>query len=67
VIIYSVLAVPLFLTALATIANVGKMLWEGLLHWTIAAETLRVLDQMLVVLILVAILHTVRISIRIRS
>jgi hypothetical protein len=62
--IYSVLAVLLFITALATIANAGKMLWEGLGHWTIATETLRVLDQLLVVLMLVEILHTVRISIR---
>src|SRR5260221_1789465 len=64
VVIYSVLAVLLFITALATIANAGKMLWEGLAHWTIAVETLRVLDQLLVVLMLVEILHTIRISIR---
>src|SRR5271169_835884 len=63
VVIYSVLAVLLFVTALATIANAGKMLWDGLGHWTIATETLRVLDQLLVVLMLVEILHTVRISI----
>jgi hypothetical protein len=62
--IYSVLAVLLFVTALATIANAGKMFWDGLGHWTIATETLRVLDQLLVVLMLVEILHTVRISIR---
>src|ERR1017187_9770519 len=63
VLIYTVLALLLFITALATIANAGKMLWEGLAHWTIGAETLRVLDQLLVVLMLVEILHTVRISI----
>ncbi len=62
--IYFVLAVLLFVTALGTAANAGKMLWEGLLHWTIAAQTLQVLDQLLVVLMLVEILHTVRISIR---
>jgi hypothetical protein len=62
--VYSILAVLLFITALATIANAGKMLWDGLHHWTIAAETLQVLDQLLVVLMLVEILHTVRISIR---
>src|SRR3984893_4795026 len=62
--IYSVLALLLFITALATIANAGKMLWDGLGHWTIAAETLRVLDQLMLVLMLVEILHTVRISIR---
>jgi Phosphate-starvation-inducible E family len=63
VVIYSVLAGLLFVTALATIANAGEMLWEGLAHWTIATETLLVLDQLLVVLMLVEILHTVRISI----
>jgi|ERR1700691_6214981 hypothetical protein len=63
VIIYTVLALLLFITALATIANAGKMLWEGLAHWTIATQTLLVLDQLLVVLMLVEILHTVRISI----
>jgi len=64
VIIYSVLAVLLFITALATIANAGEMLWDGLVHWTISTQTLRVLDQLLVVLMLVEILHTVGISIR---
>jgi hypothetical protein len=54
--IYSVLAVLLFITALATIGSAGKILWEGVSHWTIAAETLRVLDQLLVVLMLVEIL-----------
>ena len=62
--IYSVLAVLLFVTAIATAANAGKLLWEGLRHWTVAAQTLQVLDQLLVVLMLVEILHTVRISIR---
>ena len=64
VVIYSVLALLLFITALATIASAGKMLWEGLVHRTIATQTLRVLDQLLVVLMMVEILHTVRISIR---
>src|SRR6266404_1701883 len=63
VFIYSVLAVLLFAAALATIADATKMLWEGLRHWTIANQTLRVLDHLLVVLMLVEILHTVRISI----
>ena len=62
--IYSILAVLLFITALATIASAGKLLWDGLRQWTIATETLRVLDQLLLVLMLVEILHTVRISIR---
>jgi Phosphate-starvation-inducible E family len=56
--------VLLFIAALATIADAGKWLWESVLHWTIASDTLLVLDQLLVVLMLVEILHTVRISIR---
>ena len=62
--IYSILAVLLSVTALAAIARGGKLLWDGISHWTIANETFRVLDQLLVVLMLVEILHTVRISIR---
>jgi Phosphate-starvation-inducible E family len=64
VVIYSVLAVLLFVTALASIANAAELLWDGLGHWPIAPQTLLVLDQLLVVLMLVEILHTVRISIR---
>src|SRR6202451_3071844 len=63
VFVYTVLAVLLFVTALATIANAGQMLWQGIAHWNIAAQKLTVLDQLLVVLMLVEILHTVRISI----
>jgi uncharacterized membrane protein (DUF373 family) len=63
VIIYAALAVLLFATALATIGNAGKMLWEAVSHWSIATDTLAVLDQLLLVLMLVEILHTVRISI----
>jgi phosphate-starvation-inducible protein E len=62
--IYSTLAVLLSVTALATMASAGKLLWDGFSQWTIATETLRVLDQLLLVLMLVEILHTVRISIR---
>jgi uncharacterized membrane protein (DUF373 family) len=61
--IYAVLAALLFVTALLTIADAARMLWASLGHWTIATDTLRVLDQLLVVLMLVEILHTVRISI----
>src|SRR5207245_5503876 len=62
--IYSILAVLLSITALAAIASAGKLLWDGISHWTIENETFRVLDQLLIVLMLVEILHTVRISIR---
>src|ERR1700716_3127367 len=62
--IYSMLAVLLAVTALVTIASAGKMLWDGLSQWSLAAQTLRVLNELLIVLMLVEILHTVRISIR---
>lgn len=64
IVIYSVLAVLLAVTAFVTIATAGQILWIGLTHWTVAAQTLRVLNQLLIVLMLVEILHTVRISIR---
>ena len=41
VLVYSVLAILLFLTALATFLDSAKILWEGLRHWTIAAQTLQ--------------------------
>jgi hypothetical protein len=62
--IYLVLAVLLSITAVAALVSSGKMLWDGITHRSIATETLHVLDQLLVVLMLVEILHTVRISIR---
>src|ERR1700680_3732380 len=64
VVIYSILAVMLASTAFVTIATAGQILWLGLSHWTVAAQTLKVLNQLLIVLMLVEILHTVRISIR---
>jgi hypothetical protein len=63
VIVYSVLGILLFITAVLTIANAGKMLWVAVGHWTITTDTLVVLDQLLVVLMMVEIMHTVRISI----
>jgi uncharacterized membrane protein (DUF373 family) len=64
VMIYAILAVLLALTAIVTIVSAGKMLWDGLSRWSLAAQTLRVLNELLIVLMLVEILHTVRISIR---
>jgi uncharacterized membrane protein (DUF373 family) len=37
---------------------------DRLRHWTVAAQTPRVWNELLIVLMLVEILHTVRISIR---
>jgi uncharacterized membrane protein (DUF373 family) len=62
--IYSTLALLLTITVLAGIASASKLLWDALAHWSLAAQTLRVLNELLIVLMLVEILHTVRISIR---
>ena len=64
VVIYSVLAVLLSVTALVAMVSAARLLWDPLIHRTMGVETLRVLDQLLVVLMLVEILHTVRVSIR---
>jgi uncharacterized membrane protein (DUF373 family) len=64
VVVYSVLALLLAIASLVTLATAGGILWSSLSHWTDAAQTLRVLNELLVVLMLVEILHTVRISIR---
>jgi hypothetical protein len=62
--VYSILAVLLAVTALVTIVSAGRILWDGIIHSTIATSTLGVLNELLVVLMLIEILHTVRISIR---
>lgn len=65
--ILTALAILISLTALVAIARSGKLLWDSLHQWMVVADSLvvlRVLDQLLVVLMLVEILHTVRISIR---
>lgn len=62
--IYGILAALLTITAVAALADGGVLLWHGIRTWTISTETLEVLDQLLFVLMLVEILHTVSISIR---
>lgn len=64
VVIYSILAILLFVTALAASASAGRLLWKGTLQRPITIQTLGVLDELLLVLMLVELLHTVRISIR---
>lgn len=62
--VYAILGVLLFVTALATIGSAAKLLWADLTGTSIAAQTLRVLNELLIVLMIVEIFHTVRISIR---
>lgn len=64
IVIYSILALLLSVTTLVTIATAFQILWTDLRNWTVAEQSLRVLNQLLIVLMLVEILHTVRISIR---
>jgi uncharacterized membrane protein (DUF373 family) len=62
--IYTVLACVLALTAIVALAGTGLVLWEALRTWSSSDAILRIIDRMLLVLMLVEILHTVRISIR---
>jgi hypothetical protein len=63
-VIYSLLAVLLSITTLAASASATRLLWDNLHDWSVTAQTLSVLNELLVVLMLVEILYTVRISIR---
>jgi hypothetical protein len=62
--IYGLLSIVLALTALAALVSAGKMLLDGAVHSTLDAQIPRVLNGLLVVLMVVEILNTVRISIR---
>lgn len=64
--ILTILAVLIVLTALVSIGHSAKLLWDSLQQWASLESTLvlKELDQLLLVLMLVEILHTVRISIR---
>lgn len=64
ILIYCLLGLLLAVAALASMASAGKLLWDNFSHWSIATQTLRVLNELLIVLMLAEILHTVRISIR---
>jgi uncharacterized membrane protein (DUF373 family) len=59
------IAIGVFLTiaAVAALAGAAIALWNGLVHWTGGAAVFEVVDQLLFVLMLVEILHTVRRSI----
>jgi hypothetical protein len=60
------IAVGLFLSAaaLGELVGAAAILFRGVAGGTLAGYGLQVLDQLLIVLVLVEILHTVRISIR---
>jgi phosphate starvation-inducible membrane PsiE len=62
--IYTAVACVLALTAIVALTGSGRVLWEGLRTWDSSETMLRIIDRLLLVLMLVEILHTVRISIR---
>lgn len=51
-------------SAIAAVIRAGSILWRDTAGWTFGTTGYQVLDQLLLVLMLVEILHTVRISIR---
>jgi Phosphate-starvation-inducible E family len=62
--IYYILALLLAVAALAAVGTAGQMLFASLIHWTIADEILPVLEELLLVLMIVEVFHTVSIAIR---
>ena len=64
VFIYVILGLFLSVTGFLTLGAAAQSLWAGLNDWTIGASTFHILDQLLLVLMVVEILHTVRTSIR---
>ncbi len=62
--IYAVLGFLLSATGVLTIVAAASLLWTGLKQWTISSGAFQILDQLLLVLMVVEILHTVRTSIR---
>lgn len=64
IVVYSVVAILLFVTAMAATVSAGKLLWQDFSRHLVPFQTLAVLDELLLVLMMVEILHTVRISIR---
>jgi hypothetical protein len=62
--IYTAVACVLAVTAVVALAGCGLVLWQGVHTWNSGDTMLRVIDRLLLVLMVVEILHTVRISIR---
>jgi len=62
--LYIAVGLLLAAAAIAVLWEAGAILWRGIASRTVTGYGLQVLDQLLLVLVLVEILHTVRISIR---
>jgi uncharacterized membrane protein (DUF373 family) len=64
VVIYAALGVILSLAAIFALFSACQALWQGLAAGASTKTVVEVIDRLLVVLVLVEILHTVRISVR---
>lgn len=62
--LYIAVGLLLSAAAIAVLFDATGILWRGIIARTLSGYGLQVLDQLLFVLVLVEILHTVRISIR---
>jgi hypothetical protein len=62
--LYIAVGIVLSAAAIAVLFDATRILWRGIANRTLVGYGLQVLDQLLFVLVLVEILHTVRISIR---
>jgi uncharacterized membrane protein (DUF373 family) len=62
--LYIAVGILLSATAIAVLFEAIGILWRGIASRTLVGYGLQVLDQLLFILVLVEILHTVRISIR---
>ena len=62
--IYVALGIALALSALIALGSAAYQLWGALLQWSGGTALLSIIDQLLFVLMIAEILHTVRVSIR---
>lgn len=65
--LYIAVGLLLSLAAIAAVVSAGDILWRGIITRTLANYAMLVLDQLLLVLMLIEVLHTVRISLRSQS
>jgi uncharacterized membrane protein (DUF373 family) len=65
--LYIAVGLLLSLAAIAAVVSAGDILWRGIVTRTLANYAMLVLDQLLLVLMLIEVLHTVRISLRSQS
>ncbi len=62
--IYAILGFLLSATAVLSLVAAASLLWTGIKGWNVSSGTFQILDQLLLVLMVVEILHTVRTSIK---